>query len=168
MHIRKLALAAALAVVAPLASAATLDPSSYHLAGTYNIGMLANDEEASAVTYNRATGTLFVLGDEGFNITQISTTGAYINSMALSGFRDTEGLTYVGSGQFVITEERRRQAFLFSYAAGGSQAKTSMLGAQLDPSLGDSPEATTNVGIEGLSYDARTGTFVYVKEKGVP
>ena len=82
--------------------------------------------EASAVTYNWDTDTLFVVGDGGTSIVQVTKTGQLIDSMTLASgdspqgtnFYDTEGLTYVGNGQFVMTEERDRQVVLFTYAAG--------------------------------------------------
>ena len=74
-------------------------------------------EEASAVTYDWDTKTLFVAGDGGTSIVQVSKTGQLIDSMTLAPgnspqgttFYDTEGLTYIGNEEFVITEERDRQ-----------------------------------------------------------
>ena len=83
-------------------------------------------QEVSAVTYNPDTDTLFVVGDRGTSIVQVSKTGVLIDSMTLaagpspqgSEFYDPEGLTYVGAGQFVLVEERDRQAVRFTYVAG--------------------------------------------------
>jgi len=58
-------------------------------------------KEASAVTYNWDTDTLFVVGDGGTSVVQVSKTGVLINSMTLAlgtspqgtDFYDTEGLT---------------------------------------------------------------------------
>ena len=74
-------------------------------------------QEASAVTYNWDTNTLFVVGDGGTSVVQVSLTGELIDSMTLAPgsspqgttFYDTEGITYIGNGQFVMTEERDRQ-----------------------------------------------------------
>src|SRR5262249_55178016 len=41
-------------------------------------------QEASAVTYNWDTDTLFVVGDGGTSVVQVSKTGALINSMTLA------------------------------------------------------------------------------------
>ena len=83
-------------------------------------------QEVSAVTYNWDTDTLFVVGDGGTSVVQVSKTGQLINSMTLApgsspqgtDFYDPEGLTYVGNGKFVMAEERDRQAVMFTYAAG--------------------------------------------------
>jgi phosphodiesterase/alkaline phosphatase D-like protein/uncharacterized protein YjiK/2',3'-cyclic-nucleotide 2'-phosphodiesterase (5'-nucleotidase family) len=122
-------------------------------------------QEASAVTYNWDTDTLFITGDGGRAITQVSKTGELIDTMTLAlgsspqgtDFYDPEGLTYIGSGQFVLSEERDRQLVLFTYAAGTtlsrSGAKTVKLGTFVD-----------NIGIEGLSWDPQTSGYVCVKE----
>jgi len=160
----KTACVAAVLAASSLANAAvtSVDLSNYHLAGTYALpGGIA--DEASSVTWNWDTNTLFTLGDEGDAIVQVSKTGQLINSMSLTGFLDTEGMTYIGNGKFVITEERRQQAFLLTYNANGTVDKTALQMAQLGPQLGDG--GAGNVGIEGISYDPRTGTFITVKEK---
>ena len=122
-------------------------------------------QEASGVTYNWDTDSLFIVGDGGKSVTQVSKTGALINTMTLAlgsspqgtDFYDTEGITYVGSGQFVMTEERDRQLVLFTYAAGTTlsrgSAQTVKLGTFVD-----------NTGLEGLSYDPQTSGYILVKE----
>ena len=127
-------------------------------------------QEASAVTYNKDTGTLFAVGDGGTSVVQVSKTGQLIDSMTLAldaskpqgtYFYDPEGLTYVGNGQFVMVEERFRQVDQFTYAPnttlGAAGAQTVKLGTTIG-NIG-------NIGIEGISYDPMTGGFVAVKEK---
>src|SRR5262245_23747817 len=63
-------------------------------------------QEASSVAYNPDTGTLFVVGDGGTSVVQVTKTGRLIDSMTLAPgsspqgteFYDTEGLTYAGGG----------------------------------------------------------------------
>lgn len=139
------------------AAVGSLDLSNYSLTATYSLPYPAASE-ASAVTWNWDTGTLFVVGDEGDQLVEVSTTGTLLSSMTLTGFDDTEGLTYIGGGQFVITEERIQDAYRLTYAAGGSASRGSLPGVSLGPTVG-------NVGIEGLSFDPQTGQFIVVKEK---
>ena len=122
-------------------------------------------QEASAVTYNWDTDTLFITGDGGRAITQVSKTGQLIDTMTLAlgsspqgtDFYDPEGLTYIGGGQFVMSEERDRQLVKFTYAAGTtlsrSGAQTVKIGTFVD-----------NTGTEGLSWDPQTSGFVCLKE----
>lgn len=155
MDLKKLALSAAL-LAASAGASASLNLSNYVLSGTYALSGAAS--EASAVTYNKDTGTLFVLGDEGDALVEVSKTGVQLSTMTLNNFNDTEGLTYIGGGQFVITEERLRDAYKFTYSAGGIINRTALAAADLGTTIG-------NIGIEGISYDPRNGTFITVKEK---
>lgn len=157
MH-KMLSLALALAC-APTAQAGVdaLDLSRYRLVGQFALPSVAASE-ASAVTFDRDTGHLFVLGDEGDALVEITRTGTVVSTMTLTGFDDTEGLAALGGGRFVITEERLQDAYLLAYAAGGSAARATLPTVSLGPTVG-------NIGIEGISWDAARGAFVTVKEK---
>ncbi|HKQ74055.1 MAG TPA: SdiA-regulated domain-containing protein [Blastocatellia bacterium] len=122
-------------------------------------------QEASGVTYNWDTDTLFVTGDGGTSVTQVTKTGQLIDTMTLApgsspqgtDFFDPEGITYVGGGKFVLVEERDRQANLFTYAAGGILRRADVQTVKLGTTIG-------NTGLEGLSYDPLTRGFIFVKE----
>lgn len=152
-----------------------IDLSNYVRIGRYDLpeptrtSAPANNllaQEVSAVTYNWDTDTLFVVGDGGTSITQISKTGQLIDTMTLAQgsspqgteFYDPEGLTYIGNGQFVMTEERDRTAVLVTYQAGTTLTRANAPTVALGTNVG-------NVGIEGLSYDPLTGGFIFAKEK---
>jgi uncharacterized protein YjiK len=157
-----------------------VDLSAYHLVGRYGLpeptrttappnSLLA--QEASSVTYDWDTDTLFVVGDGGTSVVQVSKTGQLIDSMTLAPgnspqgttFYDTEGITYVGGGKFVITEERYRQVDLFTYAPGTTLTRADAQTVDLGTDIG-------NTGLEGISYDPQTSTpgglpgFIVVKE----
>lgn len=136
----------------------SLNLANYQHTATLNLSSIAAAEEASAIAFNQDNGHLFVLGDEGDAILEITTAGSVVSTMTLSSFDDTEGLTYIGSGQFVITEERLQNAYRFTYVAGGSIDRSSMAAADLGPTVG-------NVGIEGIAYEFSTGTYFTAKEK---
>jgi uncharacterized protein YjiK/2',3'-cyclic-nucleotide 2'-phosphodiesterase (5'-nucleotidase family)/phosphodiesterase/alkaline phosphatase D-like protein len=122
-------------------------------------------QEVSAVTYNKDTDTLFVLGDGGTSIVQVSKTGVLIDSMTLASgtspqgtaFYDPEGLAYVGGGKFAFVEERDRQVNLFTYTPNTTLARTGVQTVKLGTTIG-------NIGIEGISYDPQTSGFIAVKE----
>ncbi|MGQ3299314.1 choice-of-anchor I family protein [Reyranella sp.] len=162
--------------ISSTAASAPIDLSTYVLVARYDLpeptrttapanSVLA--QEVSGVTYNWDTDTLFVVGDGGTSVVQVSKTGQLIDSMTLAQggspqgttFYDPEGITYIGNGKFVMTEERDRQAVEFTYAAGTvldrSGAKTVDLGTFVQ-----------NIGLEGLTYDPSTGGFIFVKESG--
>lgn len=156
------------------AASSTVDLSTYVRVGRFDLpeplrtaaplnNLLA--QEASGVTYNWDTDTLFIVGDGAKSVTQVSKTGALIDTMTLAlgsspqgtAFYDAEGITYIGGGQFVMTEERDRQIVKFTYAAGTTltrgDTQTVKLGTFVD-----------NIGLEGLSYDPQTGGLILVKE----
>lgn len=138
--------------------AAALSLADYNVTGQYALPAITA-AEASAVTYNWDTGTLFVLGDEGDALVEVATDGTPIGSMTLTGFIDTEALTYVGGGQFVMAEERLRDAYRLTYSAGATVDSSALPSADLGATVG-------NIGVEGISYDGRDGSFVFVKETG--
>jgi uncharacterized protein YjiK len=124
-------------------------------------------QEASGVAYNWDTDTLFIIGDGGRSITEISKSGELVSTMTLAAgdspqgtaFYDPEGITYVGNGQFVFTEERDRNAVLISYEADAVKGRD-------DAQIANLGRFVNNIGLEGLSYDPLTGGFIFVKESG--
>ena len=115
--------------------------------------------EVSAVTYNEATDSLFIIGDEGTYITQLSKTGAVVDTMNLPAglFGDPEGLTSIGGGQFVVANERERTANLVTYRAGTTLDASTVRSVKLGTTVG-------NIGLEGVTADPLTGGYIFVKE----
>ncbi len=122
-------------------------------------------QEVSGVTYNWDTDTLFVVGDSGTSVTQVTKTGQLIDTMTLAqgsspqgtDFYDPEGITYIGNGQFVMTEERDRRVVRFTYVPGTTLNRA---GAQT-VTLGTFVQ---NIGLEGITYDPTTSGYILAKE----
>ncbi len=159
----------------PVAPVTSVDLSTYVRVGRFDLpeptrtahppnSLLA--QEASGVTYNWDTNTLFVVGDGGTSVVQVTKTGLLIDSMTLApgsspqgtDFYDPEGIAYVGGGKFVFVEERDRQANLFTYVPGGILRRADAQTVKLGTTIG-------NIGLEGLSYDPLTSGFIFVKEQ---
>lgn len=151
-------LSLALALSAATTAHAGLDLSRYTLTSSFALPS-STASESSAITWNWDNDHLYVVGDEGGFITEVTRTGQVVSSMRLTGFEDTEALTYVGNGQFVIGEERLQDVYRLTYQAGGTVARSSLATVSLGPTVG-------NVGLEGISIDRRDGSFVTVKESG--
>ncbi len=145
------------ALAAPVLAGGSFDLANYQLTARHLLPP-TEASEASGVAYNTDSGTLFVLGDEGEFLAEIGRDGTFIGSMTLTGFGDTEGLTYMGNGQFVLVEERLQNAYQFSYTQGGTVARSGLQSASLGPTIG-------NTGLEAISFDPTSGDFVLVKEK---
>ncbi|MFN0019554.1 MAG: lamin tail domain-containing protein [Pirellulaceae bacterium] len=152
----------------------TVDLSTYVRVGRFDLpeptrtAAPANNllaQEASGVAYNWDTDSLFIVGDGGKSVTQVSKTGALIDTMTLAlggspqgtDFYDIEGITYIGGGQFVMSEERDRQLVLFTYVAGTTLSRSGALTVKIGTFV-------DNTGTEGLSYDPQTGGYIVVKE----
>lgn len=158
MKIRSwIASAALLAPALAGAQVASVDLGNYRLTRTVGLPPV-QASEASAITWNWDSDSLFVVGDEGDAIVEIDRNGTLLSAMSLSGFDDTEGLTYIGNNRFVIVEERLQDAYVLTYAAGGNATRSSLASASLGATVG-------NVGLEGISYDPATGQYIVVKEK---
>ncbi|HLP65158.1 SdiA-regulated domain-containing protein [Flavobacterium sp.] len=122
-------------------------------------------QEASAVAYNWDTDTLFITADGSTSVTQVSKTGVLINTMTMAlgsspqgtDFYDTEGLTYIGGGEFVMSEERDRQLVKFTYAADTTLTRANTQTVKIGTFV-------PNTGTEGLCYDPITGGFICLKE----
>jgi uncharacterized protein YjiK len=154
------------------AAQAQIDLSQYVRTGVFNLpsattgtNLLAN--EASSVTYAWDRDTLFVVGDGGTSIVEVTKTGTLVGSMLLSGFTSTavgdpEGIAYLGNGVLVLGLERIRQAALINYVNGG----TATLASTTKVTLG--PAGAGNNGLEGLAYDPTgngPGSFGFVGVK---
>jgi uncharacterized protein YjiK len=163
---------AALLIAAPFAAHADIlgvDLGNYRLTGSYALNLSHSPKawEASGVTWNPDNNHLYVIEDEGRRIYETTTSGVVISSMTLvsnnsdgspTGFEDTEGITYAGNGQFVLTQERRQALYQFSYVPNSTLVRN----PGSDVTLG---EYVNNIGIEGVSYDSLTGGYWTVKEK---
>ena len=154
----------------------SVDLSRYVRVGRFNLpeptrttppdGVSLLAQEASAVTYDWDTDTLFVVGDGGTSVVQVTKTGTLIDSMTLAPgsspqgteFYDTESVSYVGGGKFVMTEERYRQVVLFTYIAGATLHRADAQTVKLGTTIG-------NIGLEGVTCDPETGNYILVKEK---
>jgi uncharacterized protein YjiK len=159
-----------------MAALTSVDLSTYTLVARYDLpeptrtaapvnSVLA--QEVSAVAYNWDTDSLFVVGDGGTSVVQVTKTGQLINSMTLAPgnsaqgttFFDPEGLAYIGGGKFVMTEERDRQVVQFTYVPGGTLTRAAAQTVKLGTTIG-------NIGLEGVTYDPFSGGYVLVKEQG--
>lgn len=144
-----------------------VDLSEYTLAATFflppkvpgsNPGIL-NAEEASGVTWNWDSDTLFVVSDDGSSIVEVDKTGVLLDRMRFFGtFDDPEGITYIGNDQLVIADERVRDARLLDWLGNDTVLVLATL-----PTV-DLGSTVDNIGLEGISLDPRDGSFITVKE----
>lgn len=136
---------------------------SYRHVASYQIPV----EEASAVTYNWDTDTLFSIGDEGDEIVEFTKTGQKVSAMEFDpninggALNDPEGLNYLGGGKFLIGEERRATAVYITYDPSVKPTYT-----DLEPVSYWFGFANANLGLEGVAYDPLTDSVWGVREIG--
>lgn len=158
-------------VVAFTAPGQSLDLANYTLVAQYDLPVGTGSNllaaEASAVTYNRTNGTLFIASDHGTSIVQVRRNGEFVDSMTLPAdssmpqgtfLYDPEGIAWVGGNEFVVAEERYRQLARFTYAPGTTLAAGAIQQVKLGTTIG-------NIGLEGVAFDPLTGGYILVKEK---
>jgi uncharacterized protein YjiK len=162
----RLALASILVAAAGVTASAQVNLANYSRVGRHSLPAgLTQAREASGVTWNRDTNSLFIVGDGGRGVAQVSLTGQLINSMTLAtgsssqgtAFFDPEGIAYLGNGQFAMVEERTSIISRFTYTAGTTLDRPGAQSVKFAPNAGNS-------GYEGMSFDPTTGGFVFVKE----
>lgn len=159
---------AAAALTSPAAQATGLDLSRYSLTATYAAGV----GEASAITYNWDNDTLFIVGD-GVQFTELTKTGAVYSypvpgtsGSGSAAFKDTEGVAYVGNGQYLLADERAMTVSLIH-----SELQINDPGFKRDfySSKPNSPTYTfgpdsPNLGLEGVAYERSSGKIFAIKE----
>jgi len=166
----KTGLAAVLATASLCVNAQSIGLGNYVNVGTYALPIQAPglevQYEASAVTWNRDTNTLFIVGDGGRFIQQTSLTGTVIDSMGLPlatgasragvEFDDPEGLAWISGKTFVLTEERKRNVVSFDYVAGSTLSRANTSTVTLGTSVG-------NTGLEGITFDG-SNNYILVNQ----
>lgn len=130
--------------------------------------------EASAITYNWDTDSLFAVGDEGASIVEITKTGKVKSNMGMTqgkfkdGLKgDPEALSYAGRGQdglgvFMIGAERENVGIFLKYHPDSYDDPQWM---KSTPAIVFGP-TNGNIGLEGVSVDSREAGSVWgIKEK---
>lgn len=114
--------------------------------------------DASGVTYNAKTKTLYVVSDVA-EIYEITIEGDVIRKVELSGFEDTEGIVHIKEDQFALVEEQRGRFDIVQI--GKEVRKVDILNAalyEIDPNPG-------HESLEGIAYDAASDVFLLVREE---
>ena len=119
-------------------------------------------ENLSGLTYSDATGTLFAVINRPAEIAELSVDGRLLRTIALHGVSDPEGITHVGHGRFIISDEAG-QSLHWVEIAPQTTAIDVTHGDQLRLNLG----GFRNMGLEGLSWDGR-GQNLYVTQEMFP
>ncbi len=118
------------------------------------------DDEASDLTYDPVSHTLYaVMGKHPF-LVQLSLQGDVLRKIPLVGWANPEGVAMLGDGRLAITDER-----LHTLVVVTVQPETTTLNYQAFPAvdLGTSPNQ--NKGFEGVAWDAKHQRLLLGQER---
>ncbi len=119
-------------------------------------------DNASGLTYNHETNTLFAAINNPEAIIEIDTQGNTLRHISLEGFEDTEAITYLGNGKYAIAEERRRCIIIVNITSSTSTLLRSQQRSIALPRIG-----AKNNGFEGIAFDPNSGS-IYVSSEKAP
>jgi uncharacterized protein YjiK len=115
----------------------------------------------SGATYYYPSNTLYVVDDTKVTVYEISTEGALIGSILLSGFEDTEGIAYQYDNFFLLVEERRGNVVRAELPSSGEVSWSDCTVINIGTGWGNS-------GLEGVAYSEALHAAYAVKELGPP
>lgn len=137
----------------------SLDLGQYQLTGN-PVELPYISKNASGLTYNPDTNTLFAVINHPESIIEMDKNGHLLRAISLGGFEDTEGLVYIGNERFVILEERRRSIVMIPISADTVHIDRRGLRSLALPISGEA-----NKGFEGIAADVASGRLFVVNEK---
>ena len=118
------------------------------------------EDNASGITYNAGSDTLFVILNGPTAIIEMDTEGLLIRRIPLIGFHDTEGITWLGNDRYAVVEERKRRLSIITI-----RPDTREIIRDSRPHSVLSQENFGNKGFEGIAYFSRQDRLFVVKER---
>ncbi|WP_416421472.1 SdiA-regulated domain-containing protein [Pseudomonas sp. App30] len=117
-------------------------------------------DEASDLTYNPETKTLFsVMGKNAF-LVELNLEGDVLRKMPLNGWSNPEGVAYLSGGRMAITDERQHLMTVVQVTPD-----TKALNLADWPQFDLGPSANQNKGFEGIAWDPRRGQILLGEER---
>lgn len=118
------------------------------------------EKNASGLTFNPDTGTLFGVINAPAAIIELDTEGTLLRKLKLHGAEDAEGITHVRDNVFVVADERSHMLYRIEIEPGAESVDlrdASRISIALDQ--------VKNRGFEGVSWDEDKQRLFIVKEK---
>ena len=117
-------------------------------------------DEASDLTYNPQTQTLFsVMGKNPF-LVELTLQGDVLRKMPLNGWNNPEGVTVMENGLMAVVDERQHSLTIVKV-----DASTTALNKADFPSYDLGPSKDQNKAFEGVTWDKRNQQFVLGEER---
>jgi uncharacterized protein YjiK len=116
--------------------------------------------DASGLTYNTSTHTLFTVLNQSPYIVELSLDGQVLRRILVEGVGDMEGITYVAGNRFVIADEGDNRVIEVEIPPYATVVQTRHF-----PQLKLGLDEDGNQNIEGVSWDSVNQRLLIVKEK---
>ncbi|NMX39955.1 SdiA-regulated domain-containing protein [Pseudomonas sp. Y39-6] len=117
-------------------------------------------DEASDLSYNPQTKTLFsVMGKNPF-LVELTLQGDVLRKMPLNGWNNPEGVTVMENGLIAVVDERQHSLTIVKV-----DASTTALNKADFPSYDLGPSKDQNKAFEGVTWDKRNQQFVLGEER---
>lgn len=117
-------------------------------------------DEASDVSYDPASKTLYaVMGKNAF-LSQLTLTGDVIRKIPLVGWSNPEALAVLGNGQIAIVDERQHLVTVVTVTPD-----TKTLNIADFPKYDLGPSKDQNKAFEGIAWDPRNQQFLFGEER---
>ena len=121
---------------------------------------IADLKNASSMSYDNETGTLFTTLNHPPQIVELSREGGVLRRIPVAGVEDLEGISHMEGNLFVIIDERLQQIYRVTLAAD-----TTRVDVTNAPRLGLGVLQSGNLGFEGVTWDENRHRLFVAKEK---
>ena len=118
------------------------------------------EDNASGLTYNPRTGTLFTVINDPTKVAELTVEGRLLRLIPLVSARDPEGITHVKDDLFALADEREERIYYIRITP-----ETQSIDLATSPHLGLSLDFIDNLGFEGISWDYVGNRMFVTKEK---
>jgi uncharacterized protein YjiK len=115
---------------------------------------------ASALTYNWESGTLFTTINHPPQIVELSNAGELLRRIPVAGVDDLEGITHMEGKLYVLVDERKQQVYRVAI-----DADTRHIDVAQAPRIGLGLFLNGNLGFEGITWDEQRHRLFVAKEK---
>lgn len=125
--------------------------------------MAGVSSDLSGITYNPLTNTLFNIVNTNIAIREYDLEYNLLRTIPLTGFEDTEGITWMYGNTFAVCQERTTQKDIVIF---NIEALTTTIDKSEGVVILPNIPIQDNSGMEGITYDVANKVFYVAVEKG--
>ncbi|MEM7304496.1 MAG: SdiA-regulated domain-containing protein [Pseudomonadota bacterium] len=118
------------------------------------------DKNASGMTFNRDTNTLWVIVNSPTYLVELDLAFNLLRRIDMKNFKDTEAITYIGNDEYLLTDERDQSITLAKI-----DTQTTALDKNNLEKIVLNFHGYSNKGLEGIAVDYLTNTIYAVRER---